>query len=72
MFFTSLLLSIAVSIDALGIGITYGIRDTKISNISKYVLFFIFLLLLFCLLFLARYLIVYFHLLFLILLVLLF
>ena len=42
MFFTSLLLSIAVSIDALGIGITYGIRNTKISNISKYVLFFIF------------------------------
>lgn len=42
MFFTSLLLALAVSIDALGIGITYGVRNTKITNISKCVLFFIF------------------------------
>lgn len=39
MFYTSLLLAISVSIDALGMGITYGIRDTKVSNTSKIVLF---------------------------------
>ncbi len=32
-------LACSVSIDALGIGITYGFRNTKISMISKFVLF---------------------------------
>ena len=36
MFFTSLLLALAVSIDALGIGITYGDRNTKI-NITRFI-----------------------------------
>lgn len=37
----SLLLAISSSIDSLGIGITYGIKKTKISKIGKIVLFVI-------------------------------
>lgn len=33
-----LLLSISTSIDSLGIGLTYGIKNTKISNLSKFIL----------------------------------
>lgn len=41
MLFTSILLAISTSIDSLGIGITYGIRNTKISTIATVILFFI-------------------------------
>lgn len=39
MFLAYVILSISVSIDALGIGITYGFRNTKITLPSKLVLF---------------------------------
>ncbi len=41
MFINSLFLAIASSIDSFGIGITYGIKNTKISKLSKIVLFLI-------------------------------
>lgn len=41
MLLNSLFLSISSSIDSLGIGITYGVRNTKISNVAKVILFFI-------------------------------
>lgn len=41
MLLTYVVLACSVSIDALGIGITYGFRNTKISNSSKLVLFII-------------------------------
>ena len=41
MFFNLVLLSICVSIDSLGIGLTYGIKNTKISLSAKLVLFII-------------------------------
>ena len=41
MFINSLILAISSSIDSLGIGITYGIKNTKISYIAKVVLFVI-------------------------------
>ena len=41
MFFNSLFLAISSSIDSFGIGITYGIKNTKISYMAKVVLFFI-------------------------------
>ena len=40
----SLLLAISSSIDSLGIGITYGIKNTKISKLGKIILFIISLL----------------------------
>lgn len=39
MLLSYIILAISVSIDALGIGITYGFRNTKISNLAKIVLF---------------------------------
>lgn len=39
MFVNSLLLAISSSIDSLGIGITYGIKNTKISHQAKFILF---------------------------------
>lgn len=39
MFINSFLLAISSSIDSLGIGITYGIRNTKISCSAKFILF---------------------------------
>lgn len=39
MFINSLILAISSSIDSLGIGITYGVKNTKISDIAKVVLF---------------------------------
>lgn len=39
MFFSIILLAISVSIDALGIGLTYGIKNTKISIIANILLF---------------------------------
>lgn len=36
---SSIILAISVSVDSLGIGITYGIKDTKISYIGKVILF---------------------------------
>lgn len=39
MFINSLILAISSSIDSLGIGITYGIKNTKISYMAKVVLF---------------------------------
>ena len=39
MFFSSLLLAFTSSIDSFGIGVTYGIKKTKISLTSKIVLF---------------------------------
>lgn len=41
MFINSLVLALSSSIDSLGIGITYGIKNTKISYIGKLVLFVI-------------------------------
>lgn len=41
MFINSLLLAISSSIDSLGIGITYGIKNTNISYLGKIILFFI-------------------------------
>ena len=41
MLINSLLLALYSIIDSLGIGITYGIKNTRISNIGKVVLFFI-------------------------------
>lgn len=39
MFITYLVLALSVSIDSLGIGITYGIRNTKIFRTAKVILF---------------------------------
>lgn len=39
MLLNCVLLALSVSIDSLGIGITYGIKHTKISNISNVILF---------------------------------
>jgi len=39
MLINSLILAISSSIDSLGIGITYGIKNTKISYIGKFILF---------------------------------
>lgn len=39
MLFSYLILAISVSIDSLGIGITYGLRNTKISKIANIILF---------------------------------
>ena len=39
MFINSLMLAISSSIDSFGIGITYGIKGTKISNIANLILF---------------------------------
>lgn len=41
MFFSSIVLGISSSIDSLGIGITYGIKNTKITKIANIILFFI-------------------------------
>lgn len=41
MFLTCLILSISSSIDSLGIGITYGIKNTQITSVAKIVLFLI-------------------------------
>lgn len=41
MLFTTILLAISSSIDSLGIGITYGIKNISISNKGKLVIFFI-------------------------------
>ncbi len=41
MIFSYLLLALCVSIDSLGIGITYGLKNTKISIQAKCILFFI-------------------------------
>ena len=40
MLLSYLVLAISVSIDSLGIGITYGLRKTQISTLSKCILFF--------------------------------
>ena len=39
MFITYLVLALSVSIDSFGIGITYGIRNTKIFRVAKVILF---------------------------------
>lgn len=39
MLFSYLILAISVSIDSLGIGITYGFRNTKISKVANMILF---------------------------------
>lgn len=41
MIINSIILAVSSSIDSLGIGITYGIKNTKISYIAKVVLFLI-------------------------------
>ena len=41
MFINSIILAISSSIDSLGIGITYGVKDTTISYIGKVTLFMI-------------------------------
>lgn len=41
MLFNYLILAISVSIDSLGIGITYGLRNTRISKIANIILFII-------------------------------
>lgn len=44
MFINTLVLSISSSLDAMGIGITYGLRKTKFSTISKIIFFLVSLL----------------------------
>lgn len=44
MFLTSLILAISSSIDALGIGTTFGIRNTKVSLSAKIVIYFLILI----------------------------
>ena len=39
MFISCFILALSVSIDSLSIGITYGLKDTKISYIGKVTLF---------------------------------
>ena len=39
MLINSIVLAISSSIDSLGIGITYGIKNTKISNKARIILF---------------------------------
>ena len=39
MLFNCILLALSVSIDSLGIGITYGIKNTQITKISNFILF---------------------------------
>ncbi len=41
MLFTIILLALSVSIDSLGIGITYGLRKTSISTSAKFILFIV-------------------------------
>lgn len=41
MFLTYLFLALSLSIDSIGIGITYGLRNTKIPMLSKFILFLI-------------------------------
>ena len=41
MILNCVVLALSVSIDSFGIGITYGIKNTKITNLSKLILFFI-------------------------------
>lgn len=41
MIFNCIFLALSVSIDSFGIGITYGIKNTKITNLSKLILFVI-------------------------------
>ena len=41
MIINSLILAVSSSIDSLGIGITYGIKNTKISLIARFILFII-------------------------------
>ena len=41
MFISCVLLAICVSIDSLGIGLTYGLKNTKISFVASFVLFII-------------------------------
>lgn len=41
MFFSILILAISLSIDSLGVGITYGVRNTQIPLVPKLILFFI-------------------------------
>ena len=51
----TILLALSVSIDSFGIGITYGIRNTKITFISKIVLFVISIFFTLCSFFLGKY-----------------
>ena len=51
----SILLSVSSSIDSLGIGITYGIKNTKISLIGKIILFIISLITTYFSLFLGNF-----------------
>ena len=44
----SFILALSSSIDSLGIGITYGIKSTRVSNIGKVFLFIISLLITYC------------------------
>ena len=41
MFINTFILAISSSIDSLGIGITYGLRKTKLYKIDKFILFVI-------------------------------
>lgn len=41
MLITIILLALSVSIDSLGIGITYGLRKTSLSTSAKFILFFV-------------------------------
>ena len=56
MFISSLILAISSSIDSLGIGITYGLKNTKISFISKIILFALSLIISFSSIFLGYFL----------------
>ena len=43
MFVNTLLLAISSSIDSLGIGITYGLRKTKLSKLDKILDFYLYI-----------------------------
>ena len=52
----SFILALSSSIDSLGIGITYGIKSTKVSNIGKIFLFIASLLITYCSIFFGNFL----------------
>ena len=56
MFISSLILAISSSIDSLGIGITYGLKNTRVSFISKIILFALSLIISFSSIFLGYFL----------------
>jgi len=55
MLFNYILLALSVSIDSLGIGLTYGIKHTKITGISNLILFIISFITTYCSIYVGHY-----------------